>query len=157
LRARHGRLVPGDARGAEVHAAASLRERRILLEPSLRRHKRECARILTHELFHFVWARLGNPARRDWAALLAAEIRVPARGEMGWSAESRKRTLRPDDAARRSRRWREYCCESFCDTAAWLYGGLGQHAEVTLAQRFRAGRRQWFQALLASRPEGFRV
>ena len=27
------------------------------------------------------------------------------------------------DIAGRTRHWREYCCESFCDTAAWLYSG----------------------------------
>ena len=42
------------------------------------------------------------------------------------------------------RRWREYLCESFCDTAAWLYSGLPSHEEFTLAPRFRRPRARWF-------------
>jgi hypothetical protein len=44
----------------------------------------------------------------------------------------------------RNRRWREYCCESFCDTAAWLYAGVARHEEFTLAAPLRAARRKWF-------------
>ena len=40
--------------------------------------------------------------------------------------------LRPEDGAGRTRRWREYCCESFCDTAAWMYSGVERHEEFTL-------------------------
>ena len=74
--------------------------------------------------------------------MLQAELREGARGEAGWSAEWRKRELIPGDAARRSRRWREYCCESFCDTAAYLE--TGSATEVTLAPGRLAARRLWF-------------
>ena len=69
-----------------------------------------------------------------------------AKGELGWSAEWRKAKLTAADGERRSRRWREYCCESFCDTAAWLYSVTSSHAEYTLAGRFRIARRRWFES-----------
>ncbi len=151
LWARRGRLVePG--KGLEVHAAAFLRRRRILLEQALLPHPDELARILVHELFHFVWVRLGNPARRSWEALLREEIRQGAHGELGYSAEGRKRALRPWDFARRSRRWREYACESFCDTAAWRLARAGRHEEFTLARPAALRRARWFERLLARAP-----
>src|SRR4026209_946003 len=116
-----------DEAGEPAHAATFLRERRIVPETQLRRSRREFSRILVHELFHFVWLRLGNAKRRRYEDLLAAEIRKGVRGELGWSAEWRKLRLRARDWNRRTRRWREYCCESFCDTAAWLYAGIGGH------------------------------
>ena len=133
-----------DEAGEPAHAATFLRERRIVLETQLRRSRREFSRILVHELFHFVWLRLGNAKRRRYEDLLAAEIRKGVRGELGWSAEWRKLRLRARDWNRRTRRWREYCCESFCDTAAWLYAGIVGHDEFTLGRRFRSTRRRWF-------------
>jgi hypothetical protein len=62
----------------------------------------EFRRVFVHELFHFVWLRTGNAARR------------------------------------------EYCCESFCDSAAWLYSGIERHAEFTLPARSRRRRQAWF-------------
>ncbi len=59
----------------------------------MERQPRELARILVHELFHFAWVRLGNPARRSYEALVREEWKRRARGELGWSAESRKRAL----------------------------------------------------------------
>jgi len=131
LRDRHG----------PVHAGAFLRERRIALDCAAA----EFRRILTHELFHFVWWRAGNPARRSFERLLEREWRADARGELGWSAEWRKLALREGDLRRRTRRWREYCCESFCDTAAWLYGDAPWHKEWTLPRRFRPARRAWLE------------
>jgi hypothetical protein len=125
-----------DRRGP-VHAGTFLRERRIVFDCAAR----EFARIFIHELFHFVWWKAGNPARRSFERLLAGEWKAGARGELGWSAEWRKDALRAADVRGRSRRWREYCAESFCDTAAWLYSGCRRHAEFTLERRFRAGRR----------------
>ena len=132
-----------DRRGA-VHAGAFLRRRAIAFDCS----RAEFPRIFAHELFHFVWVRLGNAARFSFEDVLGGELRAGARGELGWSAEWRKRGLRPDDARTRGRRWREYCCESFCDTAAWLYAGAAGHPEFTLVERFRARRRCWFQAAM---------
>jgi hypothetical protein len=134
LRDRHG----------EVHGGAFLRERRIALRAELARDPAELARIFVHELFHFAWVRLGNPRRRSWEELLDRECARGARGELGWSAEWRKAALDAGHRAARTRRWREYCCESFCDTAAWLFAGPPEHPEFTLAPRFRPPRRQWF-------------
>jgi len=124
-----------------------LRQRKISFDCT----RAEFPRIFVHELFHFVWLRAGNAKRRDWEAVLAGEIKARARGELGWSAEWRKQALDGRDAGTRTRRWREYCCESFCDTAAWLYSGTRRHAEFTLAARFRAARRAWFRKVLADR------
>ena len=137
LRDRHG----------AVHAAAFLRERRIAFDCA----RAEFPRIFVHELFHFVWLRLGNSPRHTWEGSLAAEIRRGARGELGWSAEWRKRELPAAEIAARGRCWREYCCESFCDTAAWLYCGARRHAEFTLRKRWRKKRAKWFQAVLGGR------
>ena len=129
-----------DRRGA-VHAGSFLRQRRIAFDCT----RAEFPRIFTHELFHFVWLRAGNPLRRSWETLLRNELAARARGELGWSAEWRKDVLKPADPRARSPRWREYCCESFCDTAAWLYSGVRRHEEFTLAGRWRTGRRKWFE------------
>jgi hypothetical protein len=129
-----------DERGP-IEAGAYLRERRIAFGCTAG----EFPRIFAHELFHFVWLRLGNRARREYEAVLERELAAGARGELGWSAEWRKRDLRPADRRPRNRRWREYCCESFCDTAAWMYSGKAHHAEFTLAARYRERRRAWFR------------
>ena len=136
----------GGRRGA-VHAGAFVRERRMAFDCS----RAEFPHIFVHELFHFIWARLGNPARHSWERLVKREWRTGARGELGWSAEWRKRALAATDVQRRSRRWREYCCESFCDTAAWLYSGARRHREFTLAGVGRTRRRAWFAQRIESR------
>ena len=130
-----------------VHAGSFLRERRIAVDC----RRDEFARVFVHEVFHFAWLRLGNSRRRSFEALLSGELDARARGELGWSAEWRKRELQPADVAGRSRSWREYCCESFCDSAAWLYSGLKRHPEFTLRGPFRTRRRQWFDQLTAGR------
>ena len=136
----------GTRRGP-VHGGAFVRERRMALDcPAA-----EFPRIFAHELFHFAWVRAGNRARRSFERILRDEWRQGARGELGWSAEWRKRELSAADVRARGRRWREYCCESFCDTAAWLYSGLPAHAEFTLAQRRRARRKSWFERWLGER------
>jgi hypothetical protein len=132
-----------DRRGP-VHAGSFVRERRITFDCTLA----EFPRIFVHELFHFVWLRMGNPIRRDWENLIRRERDS---GELGWSAEWRRKALTKNDIRSRTRRWREYCCESFCDTAAWIYSGTRRHAEFTLASRFRDARRGWFRKVLAGR------
>jgi hypothetical protein len=144
LRASRGKLAPAGGPGVEVHAGSFLRKREIVLDAGLLASPRELARILIHELFHFVWLRLGNPGRRSYEALIAREIRERIPGELGWSAEWRKRRLTARDRSERTRRWREYVCESFCDTAGWLLGGGGRHEEFTLDRRCRTRRRRWF-------------
>jgi len=68
-----------------------------------------------------------------------------ARGEAGWSGEWRKRSLTDVDGMQRTRRWREYCCESFCDTGSvWA----GANSECTLARKWLAARLKWFQEQL---------
>ena len=137
--------APGlrDRRG-KVYAGAFLRERRIAMDCTAA----ELPRVFVHEIFHFVWLRAGNVVRHSFERLLRAEWRAGARGELGWSAEWRKLALTAGDCRGRSRCWREYCCESFCDTAAWLYCGLKKHPEFTLKRRFRRLRRAWFRSFV---------
>jgi hypothetical protein len=130
-----------------VHAGSFLRQRRIAFDCT----PAEFPRIFVHELFHFVWLRAGNPLRQQWDALLRAELAAHARGELGWSADWRKQALKTTDLRRGTRRWREYCCESFCDTAAWLYSGVSDHPEFTLGARFRARRGFWFGKAIGNR------
>jgi hypothetical protein len=131
-----------DTAGNPAHAATFIRQRLIILDSELRRDSAERGRILLHELFHFVWVRLGNARRLAWEDLLRAEWQAKARGEVGWSAEWRKNQLSASDLRHHTRRWREYCCESFCDTAACLKSGT--RTEVTLARRRLAARKIWF-------------
>jgi hypothetical protein len=138
-----GDLLSGEERGVPVLAASYLRRREIVLDEALLGQPRNLARLLAHELFHFVWLRLGNPGRSAYEALLRAEFRAGAGGELGWSAEYRKAALTPADRRHRTRRWREYACESFCDTAGWLAAG-GPHPEFTLDAPRRPHRRDWF-------------
>jgi hypothetical protein len=138
-----------DTAGNAAHAATFIRDRLIVLDEDLQRHSPERLRVLLHELLHFAWVRAGNTRRLAWESLLRKEWRARARGECGWSAEWRKRRLRARDVDGRTRAWREYCCESFCDTGAWICGG-GQR-EVTLAHRYRRTRRAWFAYFLHGR------
>lgn len=125
-------------------AGASIPRRLILLDAGVFARRGEFERILIHELFHFAWVRLSNQQRRGWEEVLERELRRNITGELGWSAEWRKDKLTRTDALRRTPRWRRYACESFCDTAAWLFAGLSTHDEFTLAPRMRRLRRQWF-------------
>jgi hypothetical protein len=141
-------LYSNRPRGQPVYAGSFIRKRQIVLDQELEYQPRELARILVHELFHFAWVRLGNPVRRSYAALVREEWEKHARGELGWSAESRKRVLlknsqhHPDSPS-----WRDYLCESFCDSAAWIYSGVRRHPEYTLAARHRNRRAEWFKAV----------
>jgi hypothetical protein len=154
LRIARGSLHLGSGPGTEVHAAAFPRKRRLVLDESLREDRAELGRIAVHELFHFVWVRLSNAQRAAWGSLVAAQ-RAP--GELGWSSELRKQALLRSGFGRASRRWSEYVCESFCDTGAWLYGGLARHDEFTLGRTERAVRKGWFAALLRHRDGRFRI
>jgi hypothetical protein len=147
LTADRRRLYSNRPHGLPVYAGSYIRKREIVLDQELERQPKELARILVHELFHFAWVRLGNPARCSYDALIRREWKQRARGELGWSAESRKRIfpgcMLP---TRDSAPWRDYLCESFCDTAAWLYSGVRVHPEYTLAKRHRDRRAAWFHA-----------
>jgi hypothetical protein len=131
-------------------AAASIPERLILLDASVLQRRGEFERILIHELFHFSWVRLSNQKRREWEKVLAGEMKAQVRGELGWSAEWRKAKLGAADVRRRNPAWRRYACESFCDTAAWLFCGMKTHDEFTLVVDARRVRKTWFVRHLRS-------
>ena len=145
-------LLSGSGKGTAVHAAAFLRSREIILEDQLLKTPRRLGRIFAHEVFHFVWLRLGNRKRLLFERLLQAEMERGARGELGWSAESLKRGLTVWDRATRSEKWRHYACESFCDTAGWAFGGQTRYAEMTLAKQFRKFRMRWFAEQMLHQP-----
>ncbi len=129
-----------------IHAASFLPHRRVVIDRGLLGAERDLPRILYHEVFHFVWARLGNPLRLSYEVLLRREWAARARGELGWPSEQRKLRL-TGDVRRRTRPWRDYVCESFCDSAAWLcLPQRSRHPEWTLKPRFRERRRRWFLA-----------
>jgi hypothetical protein len=151
LRGAPIRIQSADGLGARrgpVHAGAFLRERRVAFDCT----RAEFPRIFVHEVAHFIWLRLGNPTRHGYENLVRAELRARARGELGWSAEWRKLALTQRDTSKRSRAWREYCCESFCDTAAWSWNRLSHHPEFTLAKMHRRSRARWFREALGSGP-----
>jgi hypothetical protein len=135
-------------RKGPVHAGSFLRERRIAFDCT----RAEFPRIFVHEVAHFIWRRLGNPARWSYERLLRAEFAARIAGELGWSAEWRRRALTVRARRGRTAAWREYCCESFCDTAAWLWSGLADHAEFTLPAKQRAERARWFETALGRGP-----
>lgn len=149
LTVRGGKLLSRRKVGNPVHAGSELRAREMVLDSELLDCPLELERIFIHEIHHFVWVRLGNRKRRQYEDLVAREFHSGARGELGWSAESLKRELNADDIERRSRRWREYVCESFCDAAAWFYSRARGHEEWTLARTRREPRKRLFEALLA--------
>jgi hypothetical protein len=144
LTARSNRFESGTGRGREVHAASFPRRREIVLDKALLDEPGELARIFVHELFHFAWVRLSNAARNGFEQLVADEFARGARGELGWSAQNAKQKLGASDREKNNRAWREYVCESYCDTAAWHLLQLDGHGEVTLGARDRQSRRRWF-------------
>jgi len=133
-----------DTAGNPAHAATFIRRREITLDPDSKKNPRQHRRIVLHEYFHFVWVRLGNPRRAAWEALLKSEWQAGTRGEAGWSAEWRKKKLSQHDIASRTRFWREYCCESFCDTAALVFAPNADRSEVTLSPTRLRARLVWF-------------
>jgi hypothetical protein len=152
LTADRSKLYSKRPHGQPVHAGSFIRKREIVLDRELEDQPKELARILVHELFHFAWVRLGNPKRSSYEALVRAEWKQSARGEMGWSAELRKhQILERGLRIGRSQAWRDYLCESFCDTAAWIYSGVRRHPEYTLAARHRNRRAEWFRGAFAGK------
>lgn len=129
-------------------AATHIPGRYILLDTAVLKSRGDFERILVHEIFHFVWVRLGNTMRRGWEDLLAKDWQTS--GELGFSAEWRKNKLQRADVRSRTPAWRRYACESFCDTAAWLYADVRSHDEFTLVRTSRARRRAWFREYITS-------
>ena len=143
-------IPEGLAAGPEdlLHAASFIPERYLVLNRRLFARRVELGRILYHELSHFVWTRLGNPKRKSYEALVRADFRERKRGELGYSSEWRKRELREagKGVPRNSKYWREYICESFCDTAAYVLLGSERragHSEYTLNRKARERRKRW--------------
>jgi hypothetical protein len=169
LCASRGRLDSGESGSKAVWAASFIRLRSMVLDLELLDHECALRGILIHELFHFVWVRAGNPARRNFAALLEAESRAHARGELGESSEAHKQIwlADPRSNARQgrsrlttrqaaSRTWRDYVCESFCDTGAWLLCPRAPWP-VSLSERWRRKRRQWLEGWIAEQEGGVRI
>lgn len=141
LTAHRGKLLSGrPGVGKEVHAASFVRERKIVFEQELFEKAELFRLILVHELFHFVWPRLSNELRRQYGDLVDAELRARARGELGESSSVRKTMLASGSKCRQ-----DYICESFCDTAAWLYSGVAVHSGFRLAVRWKKSRSDWFR------------
>ena len=147
LTAHRGKLLSGAGRGLPVHAGAHLRRREMVLETNLLGNPGELVRIFVHEVHHYVWARLGK-ARRGYEQLLHREMESNARGELGWPSLSLKQNLTPEDRRKRTQRWRDYVCESFCDTAAWMYSRSRSHAEWTLAASHRKKRAKYLSPII---------
>src|SRR5690606_10252556 len=103
-------------------------------------------------VFHFVWSRIGHKVRSSFENLILEEFAVSAPGELGWSAESMRLRLTEADRLNRTRRWKDYLSESFCDTAGWLFGSARRYSEMTLGRTQRDGRRRWFRENVAERP-----
>ena len=133
-------------------AATSIPRRVIYLDRQVLVERGDFERILVHELFHFAWVHLGNSVRREWELVLEAELARGDRGELGWSAEWRKKKLSASVISLRTTAWRRYVCESFCDTAAWMFAGLADHDEFTLPVRARRRRHAWFARNFSSTP-----
>lgn len=108
-------------------------------------------RIFVHEVFHFVWSRLGRKLRDSYERLVLAEFRRDVGGELGWSAESLKLKLTHIDRHARNRRWKDYLCESFCDTAGWMFGTANRYSEMTLDRESRDHRRRWMREHIETR------
>jgi hypothetical protein len=134
-------------RGHPVHAATFVPQRRIVLEQDLLADATLLRLILTHEILHFAWLRLGNPRRREYQELLASECARHARGELGESSAVAKEKVLEQDWRSGSSAWRQYVGESFCDTGAWLLSGVARHTSFRLAKRWREQRAAWFHNL----------
>jgi hypothetical protein len=146
LTAHKDKLLSGQERGTAVYAATFIRQRRIVLESGLLARPAALRFIFVHEVFHFVWSRLGNTRRNEYVRLVAQEVASNARGELGESSSVKKEELRGDSAISSSPAvWRDYACESFCDSAAFLFTGVVVHEGAKLGKTWIAFRRKWFE------------
>jgi len=151
LTAWKGELLSRSHKGDAVYAGSFLRKRRIVLEEQMLKTPRVLERIFVHEVFHFVWSRLGRNVRESYEKLIIEEFSRNVSGELGWSAESMKLALSTADRRARNRRWKDYLCESFFDTAGWMYGTANRYSEMTLDRESRIERRRWMREHIASR------
>src|SRR2546425_2427287 len=60
LTGHRGKLFSKTGVGQTIHAGTFIHKREIVLDSRLKRDPEELSRILVHEIFHFVWARLPN-------------------------------------------------------------------------------------------------
>jgi hypothetical protein len=144
-------LLSRSHKGDAVYAGSFLRRRSIVLEQQMVKTPRVLERIFVHEVFHFVWSRLPRQLRESYDRLIREELKRSVKGELGWSAESMKLALTTEDIADGNRRWKDYLCESFCDTAGWMYGSASRYTEMTLDRRSRDLRRRWVEEHLEGR------
>ena len=151
LTAYKGRLLSKSHKGDSVYAGCFLKRRKIVLEELMLKTPRVLERIFVHEIFHFVWSKLGNPIRQSFEELIRSEVERGTRGDLGWSAESLKLKLTPEDIENRTIRWKYYLCEAFCDTAGWYFGSARAYSEMTLDRESRSGRRRWVKQHLVPR------
>lgn len=146
LTAHRGKLLSRADRGTPVYAATYIRRRRMVLETSLLADPAALRFIFVHELFHFVWVRLSNRTRDEYSELLTRELARNARGELGESSLVKKAEIRRQpECLPSSALWRDYICESFCDSAACILTGAPVHAGLKLATRWIDIRRDWFE------------
>jgi hypothetical protein len=149
LKVSRGRLLSGDHHpGTPVHAAAFVRQRRIVLETELLKSPGKLRLILLHEIFHFVWPRLGNRRRGEFAAILRNEASRGARYELGESSAAKKEQIGLRDRGQNTRLWRDYVCESFCDTAACCFAGVASTG-FRIAERWRKRREVWLRSVFS--------
>lgn len=148
LTAYRGRLFSCTERGTPVYAASFIRRRSVVLESALLRTPRLLRAIVVHELAHFVWTRLGNLPREQFSALLLQEWLRGARGELGESAAVHKAGLPESAVMEKNRRWRDYVCESFCDTSSAFLVPGNLYPGPRLAGRFVQRRQEWFSEYL---------
>src|ERR671914_591869 len=66
LTAYKGKLLSKSPKGDAVYAGSFLRERKIVLDETMLRTPRVLERIFVHEVFHFVWSKLGNNLRTSY-------------------------------------------------------------------------------------------
>ena len=122
----------GPGPGDEIFAASFLARREIVFALELLDDASALVEVFAHEIYHFVWRRLGNVERANWAALLGGEA-VPKHA--GLSSQLRFETFQNSG---KDRHWKDYVCEAFCDTAGAL---TRSHAKIS------PQREQWFERL----------
>jgi len=154
--AAHRGTLPPQLRNGDrsTQAVSYVRERVIVLRQRLFRQRWLGQRLFYHELCHFLWPRLGVRARKRFVRHLERERARGLRGELGYSAQYRKSRLpRPGQPGQAA--WREYACESFCDTGAYALARAAgsrqalRSVEFTLAARRRRARlAAWWRTLV---------
>ena len=164
--AAHRGTLPPQLRNGDrsTQAVSYVREKVIVLRQRLFRQRWLGQRLFYHELCHFLWPRLGVRARKRFVRHLECERARGLRGELGYSAQYRKaRLLRNTGAGAKhlfrtifqGQAWREYACESFCDTGAYALARAAgsrpalRSVEFTLGARRRPARlAAWWRTLV---------